>query len=113
MLEALERSRREMCQFSAEAHMYTSGCSDIVAQLVAMKPTLFTTDRKYVNPNMFGLARWRWVWAIERVLLVTRVARHIKAIWSRYAYHLFYYPLNFVVTRHILVRTGATSHWIT
>jgi hypothetical protein len=42
----------------------------------------FRTEAK-VNPNIHSPARWRWVWAIDKILISLRVQRVIYALWKR------------------------------
>jgi hypothetical protein len=43
----------------------------------------FKTEAK-INPNIHSHARWRWVWAIDKIRISLRVQRVIHALWKRF-----------------------------
>lgn len=48
----------------------------------------YDTETK-INPNKYSTARWRWVWAIDKICISLRVNKCILAIWKRFFYFSF------------------------
>ena len=85
VLAELEQFRREMTTHSFKAQRDTARVTQIMSEMAVLRPTWIRNAGASgaINPNIYRLSRWRWVWAIERVKLINRVASTIAKLWKR------------------------------